>query len=307
MALPRWTASRCLLEDVVRDSRTGIAVCAVALLVSLELHAAEKEYVVKGMVLSVDASAKTFVVSHERIVGLMEAMTMPFEVRQAGDLRDVVPGAIVEFTLVVGDTTSYARSVVVRRYQTIERDPSTARRLATMKRMAGLATPPLAIGAAVPDFALIDQQRQRVTLAGLSGKVVAVNFVYTRCALPQFCLRMSNNFAALQKRFARELGGELVLLTITFDPERDTPEALASYASRWQANLAGWHFLTGSSADIRRVCGFFGQEAFADEGLMNHSLHTVVIGRTGTLMANIEGNQFTPEQLGDLVAATLRR
>ncbi|HWV93930.1 MAG TPA: SCO family protein, partial [Vicinamibacterales bacterium] len=307
MALPRWTVSRCLLEDVVRDSRTGIAVCAVALLVSLELHAAEKEYVVKGMVLSVDASAKTFVVSHERIVGLMEAMTMPFEVRQAGDLRDVVPGAIVEFTLVVGDTTSYARSVVVRRYQTIERDPSTARRLATMKRMAGLATPPLSIGAAVPDFALIDQQRQRVTLAGLSGKVVAVNFVYTRCALPQFCLRMSNNFAALQKRFARELGGELVLLTITFDPERDTPEALASYASRWQANLAGWHFLTGSSADIRRVCGFFGQEAFADEGLMNHSLHTVVIGRTGTLVANIEGNQFTPEQLGDLVAATLRR
>jgi len=295
------------LEDVVRDSRTGIAVCAVALLVSLELHAAEKEYVVKGMVLSVDASAKTFVVSHERIVGLMEAMTMPFEVRQAGDLRDVVPGAIVEFTLVVGDTTSYARSVVVRRYQTIERDPSTARRLATMKRMAGLATPPLAIGAAVPDFALIDQQRQRVTLAGLSGKVVAVNFVYTRCALPQFCLRMSNNFAALQKRFARELGRELVLLTITFDPERDTPEALAAYASRWQPNPSGWHFLTGSLGDIRRVSGFFGQEAFADEGLMNHSLHTVVIGRTGTLVANIEGNQFTPEQLGDLVAATLRR
>ena len=291
----------------MRGSRTGICVCAVALLVSLELHAADKEYVVKGMVLSVDAPAKAFVVSHERIAGLMEAMTMPFEVRQAGDLRDVVPGAIVEFTLVVGDTTSYARSVVVRRYQTIERDPSTARRLATMKRMAGLATPPLAIDAAVPDFALIDQQRQRVTLAGLSGKVVAVNFVYTRCALPQFCLRMSNNFAALQKRFARELGRELVLLTITFDPERDTPEALASYASRWQANLAGWHFLTGSSADIRRVCGFFGQEAFADEGLMNHSLHTVVIGRTGTLVANIEGNQFTPEQLGDLVAATLRR
>ena len=177
-----------------------------------------------------------------------------------------------------------------------------------MKRMAGLTTTsPVAIGQAVPDFSLIDQQRQQVTLAALSGKVVAVNFVYTRCALPQFCLRMSNNFAALQKRFARELGRELVLLTITFDPERDTPEALASYASRWQADLSGWHFLTGSPADIRRVCGFFGQEAFADEGLMNHSLHTVVIGRTGTLVANIEGNQFTPEQLGDLVAATLRR
>jgi protein SCO1/2 len=236
----------------------------------------------------------------------MDAMTMPFEVRQVGELRDLVPGAVVEFTLVVSDTTSYATRIAIRRYQTVEQDPSTARRLATMKRMAGLTTPPVAIGSAVPDFALIDQQRARVALAGLSGKIVVVNFVYTRCALPQFCLRMANNFGALQKRFRQELGRELVLLTITFDPERDTPEALASYASRWQADPAGWHFLTGRTADIRRVCALFGQEAFPDEGLMNHSLHTAIVGRTGLLVANIEGNQFTPEQLGDLVQSTLR-
>ena len=83
--------------------------------------------------------------------------------------------------------------------------------------------------------------------------------------------------------------------------------ALSSSASRWGANPSGWRFLTGRPTEIRRVCGLFGQEAFADEGLMNHSLHTVVISRTGALVANIEGNQFTPEQLGDLVAATLRR
>jgi protein SCO1 len=296
------------LEGVVPGRLLVTLACAVALVASLDARAPEKEYTVKGMVVSVNAPAKSFVVSHEKIAGLMDAMTMPFEVRQATDLRDIVAGTVVEFTLVVSDSTSYATRIVVRRYQTVEQDPSTARRLSVMKRMAGLTTTsPIALGAAVPDFALLDQQRQRVTLAGLGGKVIAVNFVYTRCALPQFCLRMSNNFGALQKRFARELGKELVLLTITFDPERDTPEALASYASRWQANPAGWHFLTGSPADIRRVCGFFGQEAFADEGLMNHSLHTIVIGRTGTLVANIEGNQFTPEQLGDLVAATLRR
>jgi protein SCO1/2 len=282
--------------------------CAVALIAGLDVSAAEKEYRVTGMVVSVNAPAKSFVVSHEKIAGLMDAMTMPFEVRQAADLREIVPGTVVEFTLVVGDSTSYATRITVMRYQTVEQDPSTARRLSVMKRMAGLTTtPPVAIGAAVPDFVLTDQQRQRVSLAGFAGKVVAANFVYTRCALPQFCLRMANNFGALQKRFARELGSDLVLLTITFDPERDTPEALASYASRWQANPSGWHFLTGSSADIRRVCGLFGQEAFADEGLMNHSLHTVVISRTGMLVANIEGNQFTPEQLGDLVAATLRQ
>jgi protein SCO1/2 len=295
------------LEADVAGRLIAAVLCASAL-IAIDASAAEKEYAVKGMVVSVNAPAKSFVVSHERVVGLMDAMTMPFEVRQAADLRDLVPGAVVEFTLVVGDSTSYATRITVRHYQTVEQDPSTARRLSVMKRMAGLTTTsPVAMGALVPDFALMDQRRQQVTMAGLSGKVVAVNFVYTRCALPQFCLRMSNNFGALQKRFARELGKELVLLTITFDPERDTPESLAAYALRWQANPTGWHFLTGSPPDIRRVCALFGQEAFADEGLMNHSLRTAVISRTGTLVANIEGNQFTPEQLGDLVAATLRR
>ena len=287
--------------------RIAFAACALALLVGLDAGAADKEYVVRGMVVSVNPSARTLVVSHERITGLMDAMTMPFEVRQISDLRDIVPGAVVEFTLVVGDSTSHAERIVVRRYQTVEQDPSTARRLAVMKKMAGLTTPPVAIGKTVPNFTLIDQQRQNVALADFSRRVVVVNFVYTRCALPQFCLRMSNNFGALQKRFTRELSRDLVLLTITFDPERDTPEALASYAARWQANHAGWRFLTGSTTEIRRVCAMFGQEAFPDEGLMNHSLHTVVIGRNGVLVANIEGNQFTPEQLGDLVAATLRQ
>ncbi len=176
-----------------------------------------------------------------------------------------------------------------------------------MKRLAGVSTPPVAIGTSMPDFTLIDQARRRVALSSFAGKVVVVNFVYTRCALPQFCLRMSNNFGALQKRFTSDLGRNLVLLTITFDPERDTPEVLASYAERWGADSAGWRFLTGSVPDIRRVCALFGQEAFPEEGLMNHSLHTAVIDRTGTLVANIEGNAFTPEQLGDLVLATLSR
>jgi protein SCO1/2 len=292
----------------VAFERTFLLVAVVAvLLVSSAVFAAERTYTVKGMVVSVDPAAKSFAVSHERIEGFMEAMTMPFEVREAVELRDLVPGAVVEFTLVVGDTSAYATRIVVRRYESVERDPRTARRLAVMKRLAGAAAPPVAIGAKVPEFTLVDQLRRRVALSSLAGKIVVVNFVYTRCALPQFCLLMSNNFGALQKRFSRELGRELVLLTVTFDPERDTPDVLASYASRWDANPAGWHFLTGSVADVRRVCALFGQEAFPEEGLMNHSLHTAIIDRAGTLVANLEGNRFTAEQLGDLVQATLRR
>jgi protein SCO1 len=267
----------------------------------------DTEHTITGMVVAIDASRRTMTVSHERIPGLMEAMTMPFEVRDASELRGLVPGAVVEFTLVVSDRTSYARHVVIKRYETVERDPRNARRLSLMKRIAGMATPPVAIGAKVPDFTLTDQRGRAVTLSALTGQVVAVNFVYTRCALPQFCLRMANAFGAVQTRFRNELGRDVTLLTITFDPERDTPEVLRAYAERWNPHATGWRFLTGSVDDIARVSALFGQEAFPEEGLMNHSLHTAIIGRTGALVANIEGNQFTPEQLGDLIAATLRR
>jgi protein SCO1/2 len=280
---------------------------AFALLLPPLVHAADKEYRVNGMVLRVDPASRTFVVSHDRIVGLMESMIMPFEVRDAKDLTAVVPGAIVEFTLVVGEKSAFATKIVVQRYQSMEQDPRTASRLAVMRKMAGLASKPLEVGQKVPDFTLIDQARQRVAFSSLAGKLVVVNFVYTRCALPQFCLLVSNHFGVLQKRFQKELGRDLVLLTITFDPERDTPEALAAYAAQWKADAKTWHFLTGPVADVRKVCALFGVEYFPDEGLMNHSLRTALIDRSGTIVANIEGNTHTAEQLGDLVFANLYR
>jgi protein SCO1/2 len=288
-------------------SRAGVLAAAMAgtLLVGA-LNAQETQYTVKGMVTRVDAGTRSVVVSHEKIDGLMDAMTMSFEVRDAKELQGVQPGAIVEFVLTVDARSAYASQIVVRRYQSVEKDPKAAQRLAVMKKMAGLSSPPLAVGARVPDFALIDQRKQRLTLSSLSGKVVALNFIYTRCALPQFCLRVTNNFGALQRRFQKELARDLVLLTVTFDPERDTPDVLAEYASQWKADPASWHFLTGPVADVRTVCAMFGVEFFPDEGLLNHSLRTVVLDRRGVIVASIEGNQYSPEQLGDLVLTTLR-
>jgi protein SCO1/2 len=282
------------------------SVALMALLASGTAWAAEKEYAVKGMVLRTDPANRSFVVSHEKIAGLMDSMVMPFEVRDATELQGLAPGAFVEFTLVVEEKSAHATRIKVRRYQTIEKDPKAAQRLAVMKKMAGLSSPPLAVGARVPEFTLIDQTNQQVTLSSLAGKVLAVNFIYTRCALPQFCLRVSNDFGVLRRRFQKELGRDLVLLTITFDPERDLPEVLAAYAAQWKADPLTWHFLTGPVADVRKVCALFGVESFQDEGLMNHSLRTAVIDRKGMLRATIEGNQHTPEQLGDLVSATMK-
>jgi protein SCO1/2 len=289
--------SKCKLFSALCILLFGFCVTAV--------RAADREYTVKGMVLRSDPANRSFVVSHEKIVGLMDSMIMPFDVHDAQEMAGVVPGAVVEFTLVVGDKTAYATRIKIQRYQSVEQDPRTARRLAVMRKMAGLAGKPLEIGAQVPDFTLIDHTRQSVRFSSLAGRVVVMNFIYTRCALPQFCLRVSNNFGVLQKRFAKELGKDVVLLTVTFDPQRDTPEALAAYASQWKPDPKTWRFLTGPVADVRKVCALFGVEYYPDEGLMNHSLHTVVIDRKGTLVANIEGNSYSPEQLGDLVFAQL--
>ena len=282
-----------------------VVLLAGVLVASTVRAAADKQYTVRGMVVKVDAAARAVVVSHERIDGFMEAMTMPFEVRRPADLTGLVPGAVVEFTLVVGERAAYAESIRVRRYMSVEQDPKTARRLSVMKRAAGLAVTPLAVGDRMPAFTLVDQTGQRFSSAALAGKVAALNFIYTRCALPQFCLRVSNNFGVLQKRFANRLGRDLVLVTVTFDPQRDTPEVLAKYASQWKADPASWRFLTGPVADVRRVTSQFGVDYFPDEGLMNHSLRTAIIDRSGRIVASIEGNQYTPEQLGDLVAQAL--
>lgn len=144
-------------------------------------------------------------------------------------------------------------------------------------------------------------------LSDFRGKVVAINFIYTACAYPQFCFRIANHFGVLQRRFADRLGTDLVLLTVTFDPARDQPEVLAEYARQWNADPDRWHFLSGTENDIRRVTELFGVQFLPEEGQLNHSVRTGIIGRDGRLVANIEGNEHTATQLGDLVQTVLGR
>jgi len=264
-------------------------------------------HAMRGMVLSVDAVRKTVVISHDSVPNVMPAMTMPFEVESQRELDGLVPGAIVSFTLVVSKESAYAEGLRVVRYESVEQDPLTARRLRLLQKMTGASTPPLAVGQVVPDFTLTDQARALVSLSQFRGKVVALNFIYTSCVLPQFCYRLANQFSVVRRRFPDKMGRDLVLLTVTFDPARDTPERLAEYAREWSADRSSWRFLTGGVDEVRHVCQLFGLDAFPDEGLISHSTRTVVIDRRGALAASIEGNQHTAAQLGDLLAAVMRR
>jgi protein SCO1/2 len=91
------------------------------------------------------------------------------------------------------------------------------------------------------------------------------------------------------------------------DPDHDQGATLVQYAGVFKANPEVWHFLTGPLPQIRQVAGMFGMNFWSEEGLLTHTLHTVVIDRQGRLATNIEGNQFTAKQLGDLVQTVMDR
>lgn len=250
-----------------------------------------------GLVLTVDPAAGAVTVSHEPIPGYMDAMVMPFTAARPADLEGVRPGDRIAFRINVRD-----RDTQIDRVKILSAAPADAGMI-----LSPAAPTLVPLGQPIPDFTLIDQHGQEVSFASLGGKVAVVSFIYSRCPLPDYCPRIMANLGALRDRFADRLGKDLVLLTVTFDPKYDTPETLKAYAERHQADVPGWHFLTGSAAEIARVCSLFGVEYWPDEGLITHTLQTAVIDRQGRLRATIEGKAFTPRQLGDLVELTLKK
>lgn len=267
-------------------------------------------YSASGVVLFADRDHLSLKVSCQAIPGYMEAMVMTFPVHSSKALDGVQPGMLIDFKLDVRKDAAYAEQIRVRAYENATQEPMAARQLEILDAATSSPSrnaPVLQVGQAVPDFTLMDQKRETVTLSALKGKVVAITFIYTRCPLPNFCFRASNNFGVLHHRFADRMGKDLVLLTITFDPEHDQPETLADYARTWTKDAAGWHFLTGASADVKSLCREFGVNSWQDEGLLTHSLHAVIVDRQGRVAANLEGNEYTAKQLGDLAEAVMAR
>src|SRR6266478_1490607 len=107
-----------------------------------------------------------------------------------------------------------------------------------------------------PDFALLDQDGAGFTLASLRGKVVVVTFIYTRCN--QACPLLTTKMASAQERLGADFGSRVHFVSISVEPEVDTPAVLRAYAKAHSANLAGWSFLTGSPSAVEDVESSYG-------------------------------------------------
>jgi protein SCO1/2 len=248
--------------------------------INLACALAARSYPVDGLVVSVNPPVLT--VAHRPIKGYMPAMTMDFRAASSKELEPVRVGKRVRFEF---------RDGLARGIRIVPPDE---------KDMPAAATPPQ-IGGPAPDFQLVDQNNREVTLSSLRGKVVALNFLYTRCPMPEVCPRLAANFASVQRRFPEAVGQGLVLLSITIDPQWDTPEVLASYAKLWRAKSDGWHFLTGTPDAVKAVATAWGLVYWPEEGAIAHTSRTAIIGREGKLLAMVEGSSYRTDQLIELI------
>ena len=276
------------------------AVCAAA--IGCSRPAPPKMYPLQGQVLSVDTERRQITIKHADVPNLMPAMTMSFPVVDVALLKGREPGEMVMATLEVTDA--------VGRLKTIERVGFEA--LAAGTNEAAMAGAILNVGDEVPDTAFIDQANRRRALSEWRGSVVLVTFIYTRCPIPNFCPLMDRNFARIQEALAADaqLRARVRLVSVSFDPEYDTPEVLTAHAARLKADPAIWTFLTGDRPTVDRFAARMGVGVLRPDGdpMITHNLRTMLIGADGKLTRIYSGNEWRVETvLGDLRAAAAAR
>ena len=263
-----------------------------------------KRYPLKGTVLSVDKANKKAEIKHEEIPGYMEAMTMNFPIRADWVWEDLTSGAEIRAELVVDNDGYWLENIgIVAAPNPNQPAPPVDERFAQ-------------IGKEVPDFTLTNQDGRRVSLKDFRGKALAVTFIYVRCPLADFCIAMSKNFSDLANQLQdSDLKDKVRLLTISFDPEHDTPEKLKQYGLGYlgkdskAADFTTWQLAVGSDKEVRQIADFFGLRYETDQNdktQINHSLRTAVISPEGKVTKIFPGSDWTLNDLLRELNSTLK-
>jgi protein SCO1/2 len=237
----------------------------------------------------------TMTVAHEDIPGYMPAMTMPFALADREDGGRLSPGDRVRFTLAVGQERSRAENVTVS-----GRDPAVAAAASRTRSSARLRN-----GDAVPPMNLIDQDGKEMTSADWRGHATVVTFIFTRCPMPEFCPLISAKFKRLQDETAADarLKESVRLVSITLDPEHDTPAVLRDYALAKGADLARWRFGTGTPEQVAAFTRAFAVHTEQNGPLLDHTLATALVGSDGRVVEVWRGNQWEPREVLDALRA----
>lgn len=279
-------------------SGTLVAFLLIAL-VACQQDSAPRHFTARGTVKDVTADRKRVQIAHEEIPDFMAAMTMEFAVQDPALLTDIRPGDQVTFTL--EQTTDTLRVIAIERTPQGQGAAEPQPEVPQPPLPDADGTDPEAARAEfapypAPDFQLTDQDGRPFTLSSLRGKVVLMDFIFTRCPGP--CPMLSLKFSHLQRKLGNRLGKDVMLVSVSIDPQYDTPEILKAYAQRYNADLSGWKFLTGTTRDIITVAAEYGADyQRGPEGIVDHRLLTCVIDRDGMVVKEFVGVNHTVEEL----------
>lgn len=257
-----------------------------------------KRFRLKGKVISVDRANKKAKIEHEEIPGFMEAMTMDFPIREDWVWNDLTPGSEVRAELVYdekADEPYWLENIgIIAAPNPNQPAPPVDERFAQ-------------IGKEVPDFTLTNQDGKKILLKDFRGKALAITFIYARCPLADYCIAMSKNFSDLANFLQdSDLKEKVRLLTISFDPENDTPEKLKQYGIGYlgkdskATDFKTWQLAVGPEKQVKQIAEFFGLRYEVDQNdktQFNHSLRTAVISPDGKITKILPGNEWTPNVL----------
>lgn len=257
--------------------------------------ASARHFDVRGIVRGFAPDRTTVEIEHETIPDFMPSMTMPFSASDPKEIAALRIGDAIAFRLIVT-----ARDFSIGNVKKIEASE------VHLPKTAAAAPPPsanegqqkLQEGDALPAFSLTSDAGEKITADALRGHPTVVTFIFTRCPMPNFCPRMSKNFSELQNAIKGASGSiaQTRLLSITIDPEFDSPAVLTQYARQEGADPKIWQFATGEPRDIDELTRAFAVYRQNEGGTISHGLTTAVITRDGKIAKLFRGNGWTPQE-----------
>lgn len=280
------------LFGIVKAKETVLLVTVIALFGCTKKPEA-KHYPLHGRIMSVDKLGRELIIDSDAIPGFMQAMTMGYPVADNSMLDKVSPGDEIKADLAVS-----AEHIAIDQLTVVQKAaPGTS-----PNPVKPMHVPQA--GEKVPNFVLINQNGRRIHLDDYRGKALLITFFYTRCPLNDFCPRVNGNFAALDKVLAKtpETYSQTHLLSISFDPQHDTPPVLRSYGGAYterysKEDFQHWEFATAPESEMKKLADFFGVYYQRDGNQIVHSLSTAVITPEGEIQAWYPGNHWEPQDL----------
>jgi protein SCO1/2 len=266
---------------------------------SAALSSSAKRYAFRGKVMSVDKNAGMANIDNEPIAGFMDPMVMPYSFKPPAQINQLQAGDSITADVVVDSGQYWLENVKVAGHSPPAPD----------KPISSVHIP--APGDDVPDFKLVNQSGKPISLHQYRGQTLLLTLIYTRCPFPDFCPRVSHEFSAIDQQVRGDPAryGKTHLLSISFDPEHDTPKVLRAYGfscagSKDPALFTHWEFSAIPQAELPEFADYFALTYKEEGGLITHTLSTAVISADGKIFKWYHGADWqASDLLKDIAAA----